>query len=274
MKKLLLILCVLNIFLCLNAQTNEEKKDSIQRILPTVVFSHEDYVLKIKESCPTYHSEEEKQAFFEEYIPIIIPEYFLLGTLNPPLRGKVISEIDKDCPNQKAKHFDQHFQKNVFRENEVARFSNHEEILVNYLEEYLYQSLGIKISTSTKENKKDEISIYSPELAPTINNFFDEETGRLKSDLFITKEEICSYLLGVYYRFGEKTEDDTYEIKTHNLYIGPDRMFSLLRKSSVYDIQYSLFTLSFKPSLLLKKYFETIESEKEKEMQLPAPLNS
>ena len=297
------MVCILCIPCCLKAQTNQQREDSIKfqsfkgkgKIGLTESQKRDSMMMKdpvkiinskgemeIKESsdffysfvencvlkgdicCVHFYPEEAIQAFFKNFTPTIIPEYFLLGTLN----------IVKD-------------RQETLQDNEVDYYNKNEESIVKYLEEYIKKAFGIKITISKKENKRGMISISSSELNLIINQFFDENTKELKSNLFNSNEEICSYLLGVYYRFGTKINekilvDDLYlpeREKNANIYIidsfriGINKTFSLLNEVCCNNILYSSSSIRgftpgatrifFEPSAFLQKYFDSIESEKE-----------
>ena len=135
------------------------------------------------------------------------------------------------------------------------------------------------VKEEKNENNQIVIGIYSPELIQIRQSFYDKKVSGLKENLFQTDEEIASYLLGVYYRFGRKTEDNNYNIPRLRVYIGLDKMFSLLLRMHVRKVVYVdapqrvpldpkfLFgehTFLFEPSQYLEKYLDTIKEEKEK----------
>lgn len=262
MKKLVFIFYILSCCLSLTAQDNQQSDSIKNKELPVVMFSYKDYVRKSSSFYPQdyFCIEEENKNFWDNFTPVILPEYFFIGTLNPIKRA--------------------------LRENEVNRYEKEEKPLVEYLGKYIQQTLDIQITISEEKLGSQEIiSIYSPELIEIRNHFFNEKTGALKENLFNTDEEIASYILGVYYRFGKKTEEENfYQIGNLNIYIGEEKMYSLLKKVRVKKILYlntsknrypsakitiedgfsSPIKFLFEPSLFLKKYLDTIEEEKGK----------
>ena len=255
MKSLLFIIVVLSSCSSLSAQKNESSK---YKGAPVMNFYYENYIHKTGYLAEHFFVGGEADEFFDSFTPVIVPEYFFLGTLNGfSLRTK---SLEKD---------------------KIAQYSVEEKPLVEYLEKYFLETLNIPITVEEKENenKKITISIYSPELMQIKQAFFDQKTGALKEDLFQTDEEIASYLLGVYYRFGRKIDGNNYEILQRRIFIGFEKMFSLLLKMHVRKVVYidapqrvpfdpkfmdGEYKFLFEPSQYLGKYLDTIKEEKKK----------
>ena len=265
MKSLIIIGCILCISCGLKAQTRQQKEDSIKTEKTLISdFSVENFVLNDNIFSIYSRPEEEIQEFFSHFSPVIIPEYFVFGALG----SKKLQQETDVLINEKVLH------------NQI----NHP--FVVYMRDYISHFLDMQVSVY--KNNNGVISFYSPELSQIINDFFDKETGDLKFDLFDTNEKICSYLLGVYYNCGRKTNEKSlledlykngrkenvtiYEINIFE--IGIDRLFSLLRKVYSNNILYSSTTirgavpggtsLFFEPSVYLENYFKEIEPEKQK----------
>ncbi|MCC8145428.1 MAG: hypothetical protein LIO93_03095, partial [Bacteroidales bacterium] len=184
-----------------------------------------------------------QQEYYKDYVPVVIPEYFILGSLGNHLRRMGGSSLKK---------------------GEIDFFQPEEEARVEFLKKYVRENLDIDLIV-TKDEKKGYFTTYSIGLSEIINSFFKKGSS-LKYDLFHNEEEIYSYLLGVYYRYGTKTSDETYELR--QTYLNTDRMFSILRKSQCPSICYKYHDavpggVSFiiKPGILLEKYFTLLEED-------------
>ncbi|MDR0505281.1 MAG: hypothetical protein LBH32_00470, partial [Dysgonamonadaceae bacterium] len=180
---------------------------------------------------------------YKDYVPEVIPEYFILGTVNNYM-GRFYLKL---------------------KEDQLDYYWNNEDSTAYFLKKYLKDKFGVNIKVV-----KDELNrtiTYSPELAKKINGYFDE-TGSLKTDTFKADEDICSFLLGVYYRYGYKITDFVYKIQGSSI---PDSkiIYSLLNKvrcdKIIYSVEYGLLPVQtvfyFKSSVLLEKYFNSIEPE-------------
>lgn len=109
--------------------------------------------------------------------------------------------------------------------------------------------------------------MFSEELSKTLNSFYGED-DKLINSKFSTDEQICSFLSGVYYRYGKRLDSSIYKIqmanspKHQNCYdllkrIGCEKIFyKYLRNIPAQSILY------FEPSEDLKDYFGLIELEK------------
>lgn len=108
----------------------------------------------------------------------------------------------------------------------------------------------------------------SEEMAKKMNSFYVEND--LIDSLFTTKEKKASFLLGTYYRYGEKVDENIYKIQIANSHkhIEIHQILISLGCKNIYykrlqniPIQNIIY---FESNDLIKAYFETIESEKEK----------
>lgn len=174
----------------------------------------------------------------------IDPVYFVLGTLSD---------------------YNRHFYY-VRREQQIDRYYPFEKPMVNYLTLYIKTELNITVSAIFEESNPREM--YSDELSKKLNSFYGEK-DELLSTKFETKNQIYSFLAGAYYRYGEKLDSSIYKIQVsnspnHNIYN------ELLKKIGCENVLYEYlkniptqFIYYFEPTDELKKYFDSIELEKE-----------
>ena len=164
--------------------------------------------------------------------------FFLLGTLNDYMGRKWIA---------KGEVFD--------------RYYPFEKPLMKFVDSI------VKKEFKTVLIEKDNC-FNSEEMAKKMNSFYVEND--LIDSLFTTKEKNLSFLLGAYYRYGEKVTDNIYKIQIANSFkhieiqkilisLGCKNIFyKRLQNIPIQNIIY------FESNDLIKAYFETIESEKEK----------
>lgn len=179
---------------------------------------------------------------YKNFTPEIIPEYFVLGTLR--------SFDIRDTTNRIDSYQD-----------------DYEEPAVNFLDVYIKEKFGF---TLQKEMGYGSATyMYSPELAKRLRKYFDKE-GNLDISLFKSDEEICSFLTGVYYRDGYKINDSIYKIQFVSSY--HELVYILLKRidcDKIFYMNKKYFTPGaniyyFEPSVPLKKYLDSIETEKTK----------
>lgn len=197
---------------------------------------HINYIYDVKDDL--------REEYLKNYTPVIIPEYFILGTIGNKLirSGNALSEY------------------------EVDRYWPGGEEKVGFLEQYIRKNLPVAITV--KKNKDGTTILSSKQLSEIIDNF-SEEGSRLKPDIFNTREKILSYCAGLYFKFGKQSENGRYEIEQGCL--DSESMFSLLRKAGAYSIHYlntsdrgiipGRITFSFEPSVFLMKYIEVLGIE-------------
>lgn len=164
--------------------------------------------------------------------------FFLLGTLNDYMGRKWIA---------KGEVFD--------------RYYPFEKPLMKFVDRIVKKEY--KIVLIEKDN-----CLNSKEMADKMNSFYVE--NNLNDSLFTTKEKNLSFLLGAYYRYGEKVTDNIYKIQIANSFkhieiqkilisLGCKNIFyKRLQNIPVQNIIY------FESNDLIKAYFETIEFEKQK----------
>lgn len=191
-------------------------------------------------------SRQGEMKHYENYSPVIIPEYFILGTLRSYM-GRYYG---------------------IQKEDQVDFYSRFEEPMVIYLEKYILEKFGL--SLVIEKDEKGDFRTYSPELAKKINGYFDKE-GELDIDIFKSNEEIFSFLSGVYYRNGAHFSNSIRKMQFNNSSYN-EQVYSFLKKAGCVKIFYKqrkyfipvTHAYYFEPSVLLEKYFNTIETEREK----------
>lgn len=198
------------------------------------------------------------RSFLEEkyknYNPVIIPDYFLLGTLNAHFYRYDSNTVHKSSLELKKDQFDWYWKD--------------EEQKAIYIAAYLQDTLKIPVSVHRRSN--GSLILYSENLTSKINDYFDGSRS-LKSELFKNDEEFYSYLLGCYFRSGKKEGEHTYTIR--QCYLNSDTMFKLLRKVGCERITYihhnkipGGIDFTFEASVLIEKYFDTINAKIDSKM--------
>lgn len=120
------------------------------------------------------------------YVPYIIPDYFILGTLSDYMgRSQYVNERDQ-----------------------VDKYYPYERPLLDFLVKYAEKTLLLALDTS-------HLKSYSAKLAKQLNCFYGADEI-LIYDLFTTREQVYSYLTGVYYRYGIKLSGSYYKIERSN----------------------------------------------------------
>ena len=128
-----------------------------------------------------------------------------------------------------------------------------------------YREADIRVKT-----KSDGfIKMFSDSLSNILNRFYDNK-GILIDSIFKTKEQICSFIAGVYYRNGMKIDTFIYKIQLAN---SPKHQncYLLLKQLGCKEIFFKFlrgipnqYILYFKPTNELENYLVTIENENEK----------
>lgn len=260
MKNLIFIICFLTGYLYLSAQNNcqeEELKISLLNIKIAGIYDIEYIKKYVHEKNdlidlrpginPMEHniidiSSRGEEEYYKNYTPVIIPEYFLLGTLQ--LFYRSMGYIRSDY------HFD--------------FYDDYQEYKVNYLKQYIHDKLGIDIQA--EQSSGGHFYLISPEITEILNtNYFEDGGKKLRTDIFQTKEQVCSFLLGAYFQSGG-VRDKSYSIRTA---LSSELIFSLLRDARCRKILFSEGrstigwgynkTFDFYPSVLLKKYFDAYD---------------
>lgn len=153
----------------------------------------------------------------------------------------------------------------INREKQVDRYYPYEKPLVNYLTKYIKTELNIKLDTIFE--KSNHCNTYSDELSKILNSFYGTK-DELINDKFETNTQICSFLSGVYYRYGDKLDTNVYKIQLAN---SPKHQicYEFLKRIGCKKIFYKYlknipvqFILYFEPTDELKTYLDFIESER------------
>ncbi len=153
----------------------------------------------------------------------------------------------------------------VKREKQVDRYYPFEKPIVNYLTLYIKTELDINVDTIFEKSNHSEM--YSEKLSKKMNSFYGEK-DELLNGKFETNEQIYSFLAGVYYRYGDKLDVSIYKIQLAN---SPKHQncHEFLKQIGCKNILYerlknipAQFIYYFEPTDELKKYFDSIDSER------------
>jgi hypothetical protein len=101
----------------------------------------------------------------------------------------------------------------VKREKQVDRYYPFEKPMVNYLTLYIKNELNSTVDVIFEKSNHSEM--YSDELSKTLNSFYGEK-DELLSNKFETKNQFYSFLVGAYYRYGEKLDTSINKIQLTN----------------------------------------------------------
>lgn len=153
----------------------------------------------------------------------------------------------------------------VEREKQIDLYYPFEKPVVDYLTGYIKTKLNIVVDTIFEKSNRSKM--FSDELSKTLNSFYGEKE-ELLSDKFKTKKQKYSFLVGIYYRYGEKLDSSIYKIQLAN---SPKHQncYEFLKEIGCENIFYQYlrnipaqFVLYFEPVDELKEYLELIEQEK------------
>ncbi len=178
-----------------------------------------------------------------DYRPTVIPDYFLLGTLSDYIGRFYL----------------------VDRENQIDCYYKSEKPIVDYLAAYIEEEYKLKTDSATEDSR--HYKTYSKELSKILNQYYNNN-GRLKEDIFHNHEQIGSFLLGAYYRYGEKIDSSIYKTFSTN---SPKhyQYYILLKRIGCENILYKHLDfipahdlLYFEPSKKLAKYLQILEVER------------
>lgn len=151
----------------------------------------------------------------------------------------------------------------VNKPNQVDHYYHYEKTLINYVD---------SISGLNPENEitltfeKGRYETFSGKLSRELDAFYKD--GIIDSSLFSTETEICSFLAGRYYRYGEQMNDSIYKIQLQN---SPNHILirTLLGRLGCKDIFYRKlknvpvqFVYYFIAPAPLKAYFDKISEHK------------
>jgi hypothetical protein len=164
--------------------------------------------------------------------------FFLLGTLNDYISHNYVT-----------------------KQNQFDRYYDYEKPLMKYID-----SVAKKDFKLTLVEEKN--CFISEELSNKMNSYYIGNT--LDDNQFKSNEKKLSFLLGVYYRNGEKINDTIYKIQLAN---SPKytNVYEFLNELNCQNIFFKrldniprIYQIYFQPTEIMKKYFTTIELEKEK----------
>ena len=125
--------------------------------------------------------------------------------------------------------------------------------------------MNLKLDTIFE--KSNHCKTYSDELSKILNSFYGSKDD-LINDKFETNKQICSFLAGVYYRYGDKLDTCIYKIQLAN---SPKHQncYEFLKRIGCKKIFYKYlrnipaqFILYFEPTDELKNYLDFIESDR------------
>jgi hypothetical protein len=151
----------------------------------------------------------------------------------------------------------------IDKEYQVDSYYYYEEPLVRYLDSLIKAELMIDVSETFINGRYET---YSEELSEIINSFYQD--GLVYSSLFDSAGQVCSFLTGKYYRYGEQLNDSVFKIQIPN---SPNHMLidTLLRRMDCTDIYLThlktlpaQFIYYFIPPAELKVCFMNLSSRK------------
>ncbi len=174
----------------------------------------------------------------------INPDFFLLGTFSDYL-GR-FEYID--------------------RKTQIDRYYPYEENLANYINKFIYQNYNVKGRLEFEKTRHSEL--FNSSLAKQIHSEYFDEKGNFIDDKLDSDEKKYSFLLGVYFRYGEQVTDNIYKIQVAN---SPKdkQLYKILKDLESDKIVYK-FLRGYIPSSdifyfvatpRMVKYFKTIETE-------------
>lgn len=178
----------------------------------------------------------------------INPDFFLLGTFSDYM-GRFQS---------------------VDSETQIDRYYPHEESLAIYISDFINQHYNTKTKVKFKESRHSEI--VSPVLAKQLHSLYFDRVGNFKDEKLNSEEEMYSFLLGTYYRYGTQLEGNIYKIQVAN---SPKdkQLYRILKELECDKIIYKflrgyipssdIFYFVATPRMI--KYFNTIDKKKVKE---------
>ena len=115
---------------------------------------------------------------------------------------------------------------------------------------------------------EEKNNLISEKLSNLMNSFYIG--NNLNDSLFNSNEKKLSFLLGVYYRYGEKINDNIYIIQLANS-SKHKNVYEYLKELNCQNILFKrldnyprIYKIYFQPTDIMKKYFKTIETEKNK----------
>lgn len=169
------------------------------------------------------------------------PDHFLIGTLNGYLGRKYFNPKENTIDNYKdAKH------------------------LKNYIFEFIKEHYQTIPDNSKSEYLEDQ------KVATIINSYFDKE-GKILIKELENENELYSYILGKYLKYGEHLDADIYKIQIVNSFEG-DLVYKSLKQLGCDKILYKRYRgyipnsqiYYFEATPRMIKYFKSLSDLKEK----------
>lgn len=155
----------------------------------------------------------------------------------------------------------------IEKETQIDRYSSKEKSLAKYISFFITNNYKVKNELVFKDDSN--IELFVPNLAKRLHANFYNGDGQIIYEKFVTDEEKLSYLLGVYYRYGEQLTDEIYQIKLVN---SPKQkvIYELLKDlgcekiifDSTQDKLPQTFTFYFVATPKMIKYFDHLKQEK------------
>jgi hypothetical protein len=155
----------------------------------------------------------------------------------------------------------------ISKPNQVDRYNVYEKPLIDFQHNLISNKFNIELITLIDTSSTtSEYETFSKELSLTLNSFFTKD-GIFIDSCLKTSDQINSYLLGRYYRYGRQANDSIFLIHLFNF---PNHFIcnNLLRQSArkVYLKQINempaQFIYFFIPNQELKGFFNIISDQK------------
>lgn len=155
----------------------------------------------------------------------------------------------------------------IEKETQIDRYASKEKSLAKYISFFITNNYKVKNELVFKDD--NNIELYVPNLAKRLHTNFYYGDGQIIYEKFVTDEEKLSFLLGVYYRYGEQLTDEIYQIKLVN---SPKQkvIYEVLKDlgcekivfDSTQDKLPQTFTFYFVATPKMIKYFDHLKQEK------------
>ncbi len=151
--------------------------------------------------------------------------------------------------------------KYVTKQNQFDRYYDYEKPLMKYIDSVAKKDFKITLA-------EEGGCFLSEELSNKMNSYY--LGNNLNEKLFDSNEKKLSFLLGVYFRDGDKINDNLYKIQLAN---SPkhNNVYEILKELNCQKIFFNrldnfpkIYQIYFQPTEIMKKYFATIGIEKEK----------
>ena len=145
--------------------------------------------------------------------------------------------------------------------NKFDSYNSGEKPLKNFVDSIAKKDFNVNLI-------EEKNNLISEKLSNLMNSFYIG--NNLNDSLFNSNEKKLSFLLGVYYRYGEKINDNIYIIQLANS-SKHKNVYEYLKELNCQNILFKrldnyprIYKIYFQPTDIMKKYFKTIETEKNK----------